>query len=44
VSAYSGCGGTKGSGGSPDRPALRELREALAAEGIIPEELGFELV
>jgi hypothetical protein len=28
----------------PDRPALLELREALAAEGIIPEELGFELV
>jgi hypothetical protein len=44
VSAYSGCGGVKNSGGSPDRPALLELREALAAEGIIPEELGFELV
>jgi hypothetical protein len=44
VSAYSGCGGAKNSGGSPDRPALLELRDALAAEGIIPEQQGFELV
>lgn len=43
AAAFSTCGDPAPASGDPDRPALTAMRDALAAEGIVAEDLGFEL-
>lgn len=43
ASAFANCGDPAPVSGNPDRPSLAALRDALAAQGIAPEDLGFEL-
>lgn len=41
--AFASCGEPVPEPANPDRPALKAMRDALAAEGFVPEDLGFSL-